>query len=263
MNEHLLQIMGTAMGTKMAPPYSNLFMGRIEEPIIETFIWALLIWKRFIDDIFLIFLGTSEELLGLQNFMNSSHPNIKFTFQSSLTEIPFLDVLVYVGPDRKIQTTLYKKPTDCSPLLHFKSHHSLKCKESIIYSQALRYNLIISEDHNLQRELDNLTKTLLARDYPFEIISRNIQKALCTSRNTLLNKPRLSRHIDQLTPLVTPFTPQGQALSQTIHQNWHIIQEDTNLSSLWPSRPVTAYKKTKSLKDILVHSRQQVPTTAP
>ena len=58
MDKHFLQLMGTAMGTKAAPPYANLFMGRHEETIWEAFIWAILFWKRFIDDIFLIFLGT-------------------------------------------------------------------------------------------------------------------------------------------------------------------------------------------------------------
>ena len=30
-NKYYLQIQGTAMGTKMAPAYANLFMGKLEE----------------------------------------------------------------------------------------------------------------------------------------------------------------------------------------------------------------------------------------
>ena len=44
----------TAMRTKAAPPYINLVMGRREKTIREAFIWTILFWKRFIDDIFLI-----------------------------------------------------------------------------------------------------------------------------------------------------------------------------------------------------------------
>ena len=62
------------MGTKAAPPYANFFMGCQEETIRETFIWAIPFWKRFIDDIFLIFLGTSNQLQSLQDFMNHPHP---------------------------------------------------------------------------------------------------------------------------------------------------------------------------------------------
>ena len=54
-NEYYLQIQGTAMGTKMAPAYANLFMGKLEEELQEIDkSHNILIWKRFIDDIFVI-----------------------------------------------------------------------------------------------------------------------------------------------------------------------------------------------------------------
>jgi hypothetical protein len=34
--EHFLQINGTAMGTKMAPSYANIFMGKLEKLIIQS-----------------------------------------------------------------------------------------------------------------------------------------------------------------------------------------------------------------------------------
>ena len=49
------QIQGTAMGTRMAPSYANLFMDRsflAQEPILP------LVWKRYIDDILCIWTGT-------------------------------------------------------------------------------------------------------------------------------------------------------------------------------------------------------------
>ena len=51
----------------------------------------------------------------------------------------------------------------CAALLHFHSNHSLKCKERIVFSQALIYNLLIADDALLQKELDSLTVSLLAR----------------------------------------------------------------------------------------------------
>ena len=41
MDRHFVQLVGTAMGTKAAPPYANLFMGRHEETIPEAFVWAI------------------------------------------------------------------------------------------------------------------------------------------------------------------------------------------------------------------------------
>ena len=85
---------------------------------------------------------------------------------------------IHIGADRKLSATLYRKPTDYTTLLHFHSNHSLKCKESIVFSQALKYNHLIADDTLLQKELDSLTVSLLARKYPLEIITRNIFKAL-------------------------------------------------------------------------------------
>ena len=133
MDRHFLQFVGTTMGTKAAPPYANLFMGRHKETIRETFIWAIPFWKRFIDDIFMTFTGTTKQLQSMKDFMNSLHPTIKFTFEHSTQEISFLDMKIHIGADHKPSTTLYRKPTDCAGLLHFYSNHSLKCKESIVF----------------------------------------------------------------------------------------------------------------------------------
>ena len=48
------QVSGPAMGTKMAPSYANLFMTRFEGKYVYTYPVQPKLWKRFIDDIFLI-----------------------------------------------------------------------------------------------------------------------------------------------------------------------------------------------------------------
>ena len=50
-NNFYLQKQGTAMGTKMAPSYANLFMGKLEEKLKDKNIHT---WKRYIDDKFII-----------------------------------------------------------------------------------------------------------------------------------------------------------------------------------------------------------------
>ena len=53
-NNEFLQIGGTAMGTALTPNYANLFMDRFETKALDNYPLKPLIWKRFIDDIFLI-----------------------------------------------------------------------------------------------------------------------------------------------------------------------------------------------------------------
>ena len=91
-DRHFLQLVGAAMGIKTTPPCANLFMGHHKEAIWEAFIWAIPYCKRFTDDIFLIFLGTTEQLQSMKNFINNLHPTIKFIFEHSTQEISFLDM---------------------------------------------------------------------------------------------------------------------------------------------------------------------------
>ena len=228
-------------------------VSNIQETIREAFIWAILFWKRFIDDIFLIFIGTTKQLQSMKDFMNNLHPTIKFTFDHSTQEISFLDMKIHIGADRKLSTTLYRKPTDCAALLHFHSNHSLKCKESIVFSQALRYNLLIADDNVLQKEFDSLTISLLARKYPLEVITHNISKALLHSRYTLLHRTPKASSSRSVLPVVTPYSPGGRQFSKSVRNHWHIIENDPQLHNIWPNPPITAYHKTESLKDILVH----------
>ena len=53
-NRNYLQIHGTAMGTRMAPSYANLFMGKLEREFLRTQNKLPLVWWRYIDDIFAI-----------------------------------------------------------------------------------------------------------------------------------------------------------------------------------------------------------------
>ena len=97
------------MGTKVAPAYANTFMGWFEENHVYTYHKQPLLWKRFIDDIFVIWLFGHEELDLFISSLNSPMPSIKFEAEKSPTA--FLDVKVILK-GTNIETTLYTKPTD-------------------------------------------------------------------------------------------------------------------------------------------------------
>ena len=64
-------------------------------------------WKRYIDDIFMIWIHSRSELDEFISYLNSCHQTIKFTAEISETEIPFLDTLVHLDTDGTIWTDLY------------------------------------------------------------------------------------------------------------------------------------------------------------
>ena len=70
----------TAMGTRVAPTYANIFMKKIDTMIQniarETNSKLISFYKRFIDDIFIIWHGTEEELKEFMTKINKAHPTI-------------------------------------------------------------------------------------------------------------------------------------------------------------------------------------------
>ncbi|MEW8544348.1 MAG: hypothetical protein AB2693_12510 [Candidatus Thiodiazotropha sp.] len=148
------QIKGTAMGTKVAPTYATLTLGYLEQKlyqkITETFGQEFGIefqrsWYRFLDDCFILWTKSEEELKNLHYILNHLHQDIKFTVECSKTELPFLDVLVK-NEDGKIHTDIFYKPTDSKMYLLFQSCHPKHIKTSIPFSLARRLRCIVSDE---------------------------------------------------------------------------------------------------------------------
>ena len=109
--KYLKQLNGTAIGTKFAPPYAVLFMGYLEDKILNSRVEKPLVWWHYIDDIFMIWQHGKEKLTEFLKILNSCHPTIKFTAEYSLDKVNFLDVEV-IRNGNKLLTGLYIKPMD-------------------------------------------------------------------------------------------------------------------------------------------------------
>ena len=86
---HFHQIAGTAMETMLAPIYANLFMSHFEDKYVYTYPLQPFLWKRCLDDIFLIWIYFLEELNDFINDLNECHSTIKFTQEVSVDETLF------------------------------------------------------------------------------------------------------------------------------------------------------------------------------
>ena len=260
LDKHYLQIQGTAMGTKMAPPYANIFMAHIEKQITQSYNTHILLWKRFIDDIFFIWQGTLQSLQEFITHANAHHNTIKFTFEHSDSNINFLDTNIYLDKKRTLQTTIYRKPTDKNLILHFTSHHPLHIKRNIIYTQVIRYKRIISTQYHLQKELTTLKNIFIARGYPGRLIQQQIRKAQHIPRTQLLKDTIRIRN--KKTIFKIPFQPKAnQPLKKQIKHTWNSLIDNSSLKKLWPSPPTFIECTNKNLKDLLIRTKQHHPVT--
>ena len=166
-NEHYLQVHGTAMGTRMAPSYANLFMGKFEQHAIENAPLKPFVWWRFIDDVFMIWTEGEEHLKDFIRYLNSIHASIQFTHEysnSSHQTLPFLDVQVHLS-NNHIQTDLHTKPTDKHQYLLKTSCHPNHTKQTIPFSLFLRIRRICSTDAFFDKRSEELIKHLVQRGY--------------------------------------------------------------------------------------------------
>ena len=73
--KHYLQTRGTAIGTKMAPSYANIFMDKLEREILDGSPAKPYVWWRYIDDIFDMDRGRgmASDFLGIYEHCSPDH----------------------------------------------------------------------------------------------------------------------------------------------------------------------------------------------
>ena len=159
--EFWIQLIGTSMGTRVAPTYANIFMGRLEREMLrncpEHLKPFLHTWKRFIDDIILIWTGSEQQFEEFFEFLNSFHPTIKFDepqHEKDGNYCEFLDLKISIK-DGKISTDLFRKETSKPTALLPSSAHPGHIIHNIVYSMAFRLVRICSSEEILKRDFLN------------------------------------------------------------------------------------------------------------
>ena len=144
-------------------------------------------WRRFLDDCFILWIRSVQELHDFHNTLNSLHLDIKFTMKMNESRLPFLDILV-TKTNMKISTDIYYKETDTKQYLDFRSCHSTHTKRSIPYNLhvARRICTIVSDPSLRNVRLHELKQSLLSRGYQKQLIENGIRKAIQILRNELL-----------------------------------------------------------------------------
>ena len=238
------------MGTIAAPSYATIFMGNFEEKFIYPHILAdCLIYCRFIDDIFLICTLPETSFINFIADLNTRHESIKFDFEISKTQISFLDTVVYIDKNRRIQTTLYKKPTDTSNYLHFRSSHPKHLKENLPYSQALRLKRICSEETEYHKNCTKMRDNFIKRGYNKSLVTQQIEKANAKSRHDTLTYKTYKTN--KRIPLTTTFNPTLPEISNILKSNWNILQIKPEVKECFPEPPIISYRRNKNLRDMI------------
>ena len=142
---------------------------------LETKFLEGLVWLRYIDDIFLIWTHGEGSLKKFLEELNDFNQYIKFTYEYSAKNIPFLDLKVGLK-DGKITTDLHEKSTDRHQYLHFLSAHLNHTKRSLVFSQTLRMSRLCSNKSDFERNKEKMRSWFVRREHPEKLIDSEIWK---------------------------------------------------------------------------------------
>ena len=216
-----LQLIGTAMGIRPAPSYANLFMAKIDQLAIKlasSFSEGtnpIKAWKRFLDDIYILWVGSSQKLHEFLDELNQIHPTIKFTVNHTTLQneekscncepsetLAFLDTSTSIK-ENKIFVDLYKKPTDRCQYLLPSSCHPPHITENIPFSLAYRIVRICTEPETRDIRMKELKVFLLSRDYKSNLIDKAIKKATDIPRQRALERVTKSKNETKRRPVLS------------------------------------------------------------
>ena len=171
-----------------------------EKYILNDQVNPLKFLKRYLDDLFLIFCGSPKALHKFWQEINKIHPSIQFTMShtSGISEdencdcevqdtIPFLDTQCKIENGR-IETDLYRKPTDRNQYLLTSSCSPSTCIENIPYSLALRIVRICSKPEWREKRFEELKDLLLSRSYRPGLVDAAINRARTIPRAQALKR---------------------------------------------------------------------------
>ena len=283
-----LQKVGVAMGIHPAPDYSDIFMARnidkyifeilekmrlestLEKPIM------LLLLKRFLDDLFFIFQGTTKQLHKLLQEINKIHSSIQFTMEHTTNEmeaiedkcdcvnkksVPFLDTSCSVQNGR-IEIDLFRKECDRNQYLLPSSIHPGTVTKNIPFSLSLRIVRTCTNKDVRDIRLNELKSMLLSRSYPDRLIQSAIDRAKKIPRKVALQKTFQKSKVNRPV-FATKYDPRLPSIGTIQAKHWRsMVTQNQYLAECFPEPPLTAFKRPRNIRELLIRAKVPPPPSS-
>jgi len=238
------------MGGPLSRLLADLVLEDIESQIQKHNKWKhKWDWVRYIDDTFMSWDDTLEELEEFILFLNNLHPKIKWTKEIEQDgRINFLDILI-IRDGGGNNSTVYRKTSASERYIHYSSAQAWQEKTAAIRTLKHRALSYCSNPTLLEEEMNHLLKVFMENGYPHNTVHRILFEEKTVTNN-------LQHDIEGLTD------EQGENAVQT-------GKKDYSLTFYAPYHPkanhmfkmleekfniVSIFKKTATLGDMLKHS---------
>ena len=191
---------GVAMGSPLGPLMGNVFMCHLEDKLARNGMVPSL-YKRYVDDTLGRMPNTDAAAVDFLATLNGLHPSLKFTMElPSDNTIPFIGIQI-IKNGTKLETRVYRKPTNTGLLLHFQSHVDKRYKTGLLKTMLHRAHALSSTTEAFNEECAKLRSIFSRLDYSIDLANSPIKMFI-------LSKPEKKIDDGNTIRVVLPFKDQ-------------------------------------------------------
>lgn len=256
-----LQKTGTAMGSRFAPSFANLYMGDFEsEFIYQNLKWKdqIIYYKRYIDDLVFVWKGNNITFNDFTASLNNNNWGLTFSGECNNNTLNYLDITLYID-NNKVCTKNYFKQVDCNSFLDYKSQHHRKWLNNIPFGQFRRIRRNCTKNGDYVAQGGILRKRLKEKNYPTKIIDEAYTRAskltqrYCITPKTTSQEPKPTKG-DYKHSFITTYNHNQRHIRSILEKHWHILKSDPYLCDLIPDKPLMIFRRAQTIKNILAPS---------
>ena len=272
------QLSGTAMGAPPAPTYANASFATHEDAFLPAYSNHLAYYKRYIDDVFGIWIPDSDsqidatQWLAFQHDLNNWH-GLRWVTNPPSNQVVFLDVILQLE-DSQISSRIYEKPMNLHLHLPARSAHPPGVLHGLIAGHICRSFSLCSDPNDALASIQNIYRFLRARGYSSNTLRPIFNK--CLEKSSRIYAPAPALDTSDIHPRMWFFKlvyhPQDPP-SGLIRKTWEetiasprlskpLEDIDLNFTPIGKRRFIVCYKRAPNLGNLLSYRKLQ-PTSGP
>ena len=235
---------GLTTGIQCAVEVANIYLSELDELMMNAFADSVLVYKRFVDDLFVLWKHEKVEVSQILGFLNGWRIDMVVTREAEdLCGTSFLDV-AYELSEVGLHFHTYRKPQNCYLYTPYDSNHSTATLLGIVSTECVRLLRSSQTAAAYEDQLRFFKSKLLGRGFPIDSITGIFSQYPFEAKFKFVHGS-VSDSVKQHTNIV-PFKliysmgAPGLRIGQTLRKHDSIIK-DHNV------RPLQCYLTSKNL----------------
>ena len=236
--------------------YGDIAIEQFDEKGLE-YNPAVIGWKRFRNDIFLVWPHSAEDRNLFFNYMNNIDrtKKIEFTMEVANYVWGFLDLKLKFDKEyKRISVDIFAKATNSFTYVLPSTCIPKNSIENVLKGVALRLRRICDSDDEFEERSVQYQKYLVAGDYKPSKVKKQFSDVRNISREEA-RRPKNNDNFSASCKLITQYNPLLPNIKTIINKYWPVLHSSHETLQIFPENTVNVtYRQNKSLKELITPS---------